>query len=173
MTASQKKIVLAAIAFTLLFSVLILILIIPLARGVLSSSKDLAEKKQEILSLQSKEDTQEDFLQFSEARRTDLQNLSTIFLNPLNPTDFLSYLESAAGDSGVLLTIVPGNTYKAEQNRWPFIEFSVSSRGSFPDIVSFLRKVEYAPYLLDIKSLDITQDRDSVKTTLLLKAYTQ
>ena len=104
--------------------------------------------------------------------------MEKIFVDPDNPTDVISFLETMATDTDLNADInLFSQTKKEQAAPLSNIAFQISLKGSFVRMVRFLEKVEAGPYLIQVQ--DITMKKvDSVQSqgieaTLLLEVVTQ
>ncbi|MBI1985024.1 MAG: hypothetical protein HYS60_02900 [Candidatus Wildermuthbacteria bacterium] len=170
---AKRNIIIASAVLALLVAAGTIFVAVPFAKGVLDDARGLARKKQELVLLQKQGDIQEEFAHIAQAKASDLQKLSALFLDPGNPISFLEFLESAASKSKFLLTIVPGSPQKLDGDAWPSIEFQISSKGSYGNFLPFLKSVENGPFLMEFKGMNITKEEGGVQFSIFLKAYTK
>jgi len=94
---------------------------------------------------------------------------------PETPVEFIDFLEETARDSGVKMKISATSFDQRNQNQWSFFTFQMGVSGNFFQTGVFLAKLENAPYLINIQSVNINQagGENQVETNLNLLIYTR
>lgn len=138
---------------------------IPL-KEIEKNSEDLISARNSTVVLSAQRNAEEDFENNYASYKPEFEKIDQLFIDPNNPVDFIEFLENTASDSQITSQIsLPSSTSdysKAAQN---FINFQFSSKGGFPELLNFIKKIEAGPYLIEIENLTIqsSQDNDSSK----------
>ncbi len=169
----KRKIIAIALVFAVVFPAFIALGVFPFLKGVAADAQDLSKKRRDLATLEDEVRNQAEFSQYSLDRAPDFQKLSSLFLDPGNPTQFLKALEDSALQSGLFSSVVPGNAQKVQGDIWPSIEFKLSFKSSYASLLAFLRRLESIPYLLEIRNLTVVQEQGQLGITLSLKVYTK
>ncbi len=171
---------------TILYSVLLILglglvagfLIYPLWNSIKAKSAQLEEEQEKIVELEIQNQQLNSLQATLKEKRSNLETLDNLFINREAPVDFLSFLEQTAVNSDVNINISPSAGQKGN-DPWPPTFFSVEGTGNFEDCVKLITKLEYAPYLIRIQSLDLQRIEEKkeekvvkqAKVNLLIKVY--
>ncbi len=180
---ARRKIIGGVLFFTLLFIGFFLFVLVPQVRGIIQDTQQLILQKEARANFVAEQNNLKDFTNFLAQHQGDIERFNSLFVDPQNPLNFLTFLEGIARESQFSLKIIPGNVQKVEGDLWPSIPFQISSQGSFENVRRFLQKLEYGPYLVEFKGVVLQQPKentgkknaasDLVDFTLSLKVYTQ
>ncbi len=153
MTEFKKKILFVLACLFLVFILFGFLIIYPLLRSIRENSKELLSIKNHLATVTKKNKAflswEEDYSNLQIAA----EGLDDVFVSSEMPVDFLGFLEKTAGDSRVgietsLLPAQPGDSYFSALN------FRLVLKGSGSDCLKMLERIESAPYLIEIRSLD-------------------
>jgi Tfp pilus assembly protein PilO len=155
---NKNKIYIIILIFTLLVLFLIVFLIWPLLREIKRNSEDLISAKNNIVNLEVQINETNNFKKNYETYKFDLNKIDQLFIDPSNPVNLIEFLENTASNSGITsqISLMPYASSSSKQ----FILLQFISNGGFSDTLSFLKKIESGPYLIEIENLDI---QDSTK----------
>jgi len=171
----KKQILIFIIIFGVIALFFALFAVYPLFKEIKKNSEDFISTKKELVSLDLQSKNLGEFEKIYQENLQNIEKIDNLFINPEVPVDFISFLEKISQDSKVLIKISL-LTSKEEKDTWPSFQFQILSTGSFNNFSKFLEKIETAPYLIDIKSLNINKSiegtsTNDIKATLLLKVY--
>lgn len=140
------------------FLTFFLIFLIYSALNLISSLKKISNqieiKKSEIYLAQKKKEAFEEFTEILKREKENLEKIDSIFVKKEMPVEFINFLEKTAQDYNLSFQ---SSLSLQEKNSWPSLSFQLNLTGSFPEIVKFLRKLIYGPYLIEFQSLEISR----------------
>ncbi len=152
MTPHQKTIVaLGAFAVTLL--VFTAFILLPLMRGIKSDSARVLAARQELSQVSMVEEQIKRFEALSKTREGDVTLFQNLFVDRKTPIAFIEFLETYSQNSQVSLKINPVESAKSKEDAWDSIDFELTGKGTLPSVLSFMKQVENAPYLLEFKNV--------------------
>jgi hypothetical protein len=85
------------------------------------------------------------------------EKIDALFVDAEEPISFIEFLEKEAMIGRLSIEITPLVSR----------QFQIALKGSFPDFVRYIEKMESAPYLIEISNLNISKEAAS----FLIKAY--
>jgi len=153
---TKRKIYLTLGIFGILFIVLVALAIHPLFKGIKKNSDDFISAKGEILSLEAEIENIKKIKDQYQNHQQDLEKITSLFISPDVPLNFLNYLRQLASDSGVLkfsISSVPAP--KTGGEIWSPLYYQLSISSSFLNFSKFLEKLENCRYLIEIENLEI------------------
>jgi hypothetical protein len=153
MTKENKKIYITLLIFTLLSLFLVIFCINPLMNGIEKSSKDLILAKNDIATLNAEAAEIDNFKQSYDIYKPNLDKIDQMFVDIKNPVDFIKFLEDTAASCHATSHISLPSSY--QQSAKNFIDLQIFSSGGFSDVLSFLKKIENGPYLVEVENLTI------------------
>lgn len=171
MNLTKKRIYLTLVVFALLFGFSLRFLFVSFS-GMKAASEGFAfqKKAQELFRLRVK-----DFENFKEnypLYREVLAKIDKSFVSSGAPVGFIGFLEELASSSNLAMDVEPLNLGKTEGELWPPIGFRILPKGSFPDFLRFLEKLERSPWLVEIFQLNlerVDEDKKRLKEFEALK----
>lgn len=174
----KRNIIISSFLFALLFLYILVLVIAPEIKGITKDANNLALQRKEAEQNKAEENNARDFQAFSSAHRLDMERLGSLLVDKENPTDFLVFLDRIAASSNFKLAIVPGLPQKLKQDPWPSIPFQISSEGSSSFLRPFFQKLEYGPYLVEFKDVNVqvqksASSKETLHFSLSLKLYTK
>lgn len=165
----KNKTNLSAIIFIVL---MIVFFIHSTFKEIQNGSKELIFGKEKLISLESKINNLNKLKATYGAFEPKLAEITNkLFVNSELPVEFIGFLEKIAENNNIDIKLSP--VPSEGRDVWSFIVFQISAVGSFPDFLSFLEKLESAPYLIEIKNLNISQTNKTeiISAGLLIKIY--
>ncbi len=164
--------------FSILFFIVSIILLIsfviyPALKEISINSKEVISQKEKLISLEFKIENLEGLRIGYGQLSPELEKINNLFINHELPIEFISFLEGIAKTSKVEIKISLASFNKAEKEKWAFLNLQINAIGSFPQFLSFLEKIETAPYLTEIQNLSVngSKEENKVQTALSLKAF--
>ena len=152
---SKKKIYTSLAIFGAVYLLLIIFIVFPLFRGIKKHSEELVLERKNFASLINEIENLETSEKFYKVNQANLEKIEEILINREVPIEFITFLEQNAEnsrlESKISLLAVGGK----ETDPWPSLSFQVSLKGSFPDFLKFLERLENGPYLTEILNLNI------------------
>ncbi len=130
------------------------LLVYPLWGKVKSKSNQLHEKQKKIAAVETQRKRLKSMEQSLKEAKPDLRAIDSLFINKEAPVGFLEFLEETAMTSDLNIDITPSAGQK-ENEPWSPTFFNVTGEGNFENCVKFATKLEYAPYLLEVQSLNL------------------
>jgi hypothetical protein len=182
MTQKKKNYLIIAIPGLIIF-IFIISMILPLFRNIQENSKELVEQKKALIQLEEKEKSFKRVENQYRSYRPNLTKIDSLFIDAETPISFVEFLEKAAADSNLSISINPGTTRKLEKDFWPSTDFQLILMGSFPNFLSFLERLESSFYLIEISNLNVerlTEEQikegflpGDIKATMPLKVFSR
>lgn len=179
----NKKTLMISLIFGLIILIFIFVLIYPILKGINKDSNNLSNLEKESISLEDQMNNIEEIRATYEASKNDFEKIENLFINSEVPIDFIKFLEQTAVTTNVSIDILPVSQEKLEEKKWNFMNFQISTIGSFVNFVRFLEKIENSMYLLETKNLIIKRSNiktivsdeyvfsNEVNASLLIKVY--
>ena len=173
MTPRSKTIAALAIS-ALLLLVFVAFVLFPLLRSIRSDSAKVFGARQQLSQVSLYEEQIQKFQELSQTREEDVTLFRNLFVDRATPLAFIEFLETYSQSSRVSLKITPLESLKKEEDVWGSIDFELTGRGAYPGVLSFVKQVEYAPYLLEFKNVMLQRlTTGEVDFSLLIKVYTK
>jgi len=158
---------------TLAVLLLFVFCIFPALRAIVSSSNELALRRQELASIeflaQSFEDFEKNFQFYEEgfAEMDDLLQRESL-IDPEIPVSFINFFKEEASNLNLVLKISPIAFHENNNEQWDYMSFRIDGKGKFIDIMKFLEKLENSKWLIretrfDISSAEETQKNEEPK----------
>lgn len=176
--AIKKDIYIIILASFLLSLFLTLFFVCPLLKEIKQSSKTIISQKNSVFALKNKYDYAADFLSKSETYESNLEKMDRMFIDSQNPVVFIEFLEKTASESEVEVKIsTPSFLHEGPLS---YAVLQLSCFGDFPKILRFVNALEMDSYLIDVKTLNIGNYKESqeakntaekIKASLLIKAF--
>ena len=173
MTPRSKTIAALMISAVMLL-VFVAFILFPLVRAIRSDSGRVFAARQELSRVSLYEEQIQKFEELSKTREGALATFHNLFVDIHTPLAFIEFLEDYSQRSQVSLKITPVESLKKEEDAWDSIDFQLTGKGTFPHVLSFIKQLEYSPYLLEFKN-GILQRLASgeVDFSFLMKVYTR
>ena len=146
----------------------------PLLRGIRADSAKVFVARQELSQVNMYEEHIQKFEKLSKARENEIALFNNLFVDRKTPIAFIEFLETYSQGSRVSLEISPVESLKKEEGAWDSIDFDLTGKGMFPNVLSFMKQVENAPYLLEFKNATLQRlATGEVSFSFLIKVYTK
>lgn len=182
--SSHRKLFIALFLFSLSFLGGLLFVVIPLMGGISKDAQTLRLHQEVLETFQKESEELKNFQAFSKEREKDLQGLDNLFVSPETPIPFIEFLEERAESLGMEFAIVPAEPTQVKEDRWPSLEFRISSASPYPAAFAFLKAIENAPFVLEIQSVTLDAKRHQgtsqtlpasgdVESLFIVKVYTK
>ena len=173
MTPRSKTIVALAM-FAVMLLVFAAFVLFPLLRGIRSDSVKVFAARQERSQVSLYEEQIQKFQELSQTQEGDVAASRNLFVDRHTPLAFIEFLETYSQSSQVSLKITPVESFKKEEDIWDSMDFGLGGKGSYSHVLSFVKQVEYAPYLLEFKNVTLQRlATGEVDFSLLIKVYTK
>ena len=174
----DKRIYLSIIFFTILDLLLIVFLILPLFNKIQANSKDIIIQESNLSSLVREAQELRENKDFYNIIFGNLERINDLFIDPKIPIDLINFLEKEAGEAGLSIEILPVTPKVKGEDPWPNLVFQVVTKGSFPNFLKFLDRIEDGPYLLDVLNLKLVgvKEKDkgrAINATFTIKVFTE
>lgn len=173
MTPRQKTIA-ALGSFAVMVLSLAAFILFPLIRAIRSDGAKIFAARQELSKVSLYEKQIQRFEELSQKLQQDVAASHNLFVDSHTPIAFIEFLENHSQRSQVSLKITPVSSLKKEEDIWDSLDFELGGQGTFPNVLSFVKQLEYAPYLLEFKNAMLQRlATGKVDFSLLLKVYTK
>lgn len=157
---SVNKIYIILSIFVLTSLLLVGFLVWPISKEIIKISDDVVLAKNSMVTLSNQIIETENFKKNYLGYKSNLEKIDQLFVNKNDMVSFFEFLDDSAIASNltsqISLTTAPVNS---KQNN---MVFTLSSKGSFSDVLDFARKIEVGPYLLSINNLVIQDAQEFV-----------
>jgi hypothetical protein len=152
----NKKIFLTIFVFSLIILALIIFGVWPLIEGIKKDSEDLISAKNNIKNFNAQSIEVENFKNNYENYKTNLEKIDDLFVDVVYPVDFIKFLEEASSVCEINMQVSMRPALNVgEESVSNFTIFQLSLKGDFSNILSFINKIEFGPYLIEVKDLTI------------------
>jgi len=151
----------------------------PIGRGIIEDHAKMFLQKQDFALISADTKNVEQFQRSLELYDTELERLSGLFIDQVTPIEFIEFLEQLAETHQVDLTVSLGSTGKAKGDPWFSTSFRLSLQGTHTNTLRVLEKIENAPYLVELESVEIEKKQRGrisiaqIDTVVALKVYTK
>lgn len=149
---TKKKYIATPIIFGLAALILVLGVIWPLLAEIKNSSSRLADAKNTIASLQAENTNIENFKKNTVDVAKNLDTANQLFIDPQNPVNVITFLETIARDAGLSakISLLPNAGQKNNT-----ITFQIAATDDFLKLMRFSEKLENSPYLMEIEKISM------------------
>ncbi len=175
MTDIKKRTIITLLILGAVISFLVLFVIKQIFGQIETESGNFAVQKKELLESDIKAQNIRDFNDNFKQYQPNLEKIGGIFLNISEPIEFIQFLEKEAGDSHLSIEIAPPVFRGGDKDSWSAFDFSLSLKGSSPNLLRFLERIDSAQYLVETVKLTIGKNSDKTgvdaTATLLIKVY--
>src|SRR3989338_3141760 len=156
---ARQKIIVAVLSFGT-FSILFLGLVLyPVFQGVVRDHKEVLAYRRELLQLRADQESSSEFGKIAGQYAGEFQRMENLFVDGDAPIALFRFLDEAAASFGLRAEKALGSLQRLRGDRWSSLEVRLAGDGSYPDIMAFLQKIENAPYLLEVKTFNMSQKR--------------
>lgn len=182
----NKKIYTSLVFFSIVILAFVFLIIYPLLADIKKDSQDFILQKNSFAELQVRKENFNQLGDFYQSHQEELKKIDNLFIDWETPIEFIEFLEEKAKDSSLVVEISSASAKKSESEKWNFSNYQLFLKGSFPNILKFLEKMETAPYLIEISNLNIkklskeeSKFKDSLnlegnsRADLIIKVYTK
>lgn len=183
----KNKTQISLIMFCVLNIGFIIFLIYPFISDIRKNSQELISAQKDLIVFEAKIRNLEEFNTIHSELEPNFEKAFDLFIDPKAPVRFMESLEKISQDCQLQTEILPIQISKVKEDKWSFLPLKITSAGSFPNFLKFLKKIEYSPYLIEIEGLSIKRFIEKqveseefenlvlwgVRTTLNIKVFTQ
>ncbi len=155
---------------------LVVLAISPIFQEIQNNAKELIAQRNNLATLRVEVENINNLKLVYNDFNENLQKIDKVLIAPTGtPVEFIDFLEKAAKDSGVKMKISSTSFMQGKENQWSFWTFQLTAEGIFTKASSFLERIENAPYLIEVQSLNISQlkGESQAQINFNLKIYTQ
>lgn len=146
----------------------------PLVRSIRRDSIRVYAAYQELQKVSLYEEQIRTFEKLSEERAQDIAASHSLFIDRATPIAFIEFLENASRRAEVSLKMTPMESLKKEGDVWNSIDFELTGKGEYPHVLSFVKQLENAPYLLEITNVILQRlATGELDFSIMIKAYTK
>lgn len=166
-----NKITLSIVVFIVFIVLMIVFVINPLYQEAKEKSQELVNQKKQLSILETKIGNLERFKILYKSLEDILEKIDNLFVDSEVPVEFITFLETTADNSNLIIDISPGSSGKFGKDPWPSIIFKTSLTGEFPNFLKFMEKLENSQYLIEIQNLAVNKKTTGVEGTLTIKVF--
>jgi len=171
---TKRKTVVTLLILSLAVLLLIFFVLNPTLGRVRKESQNLIAQKNKIFESETKIKNLQHFKDNSSQYQPNLEKISQLFINISEPIGFIEFLEGEALDSQLSIEIAPLILRKAAEGSWPALEFNLDMKGSFPNFLRFLNRLESGPYLIEATNLSVRKNpeiKENIIAILSVRVY--
>jgi hypothetical protein len=167
--APKSQIFIITSGFILIVLLFAAFIIIPLFNTIKDESQEVVSQRNNAFMSKSQSEQAKNFEKNYEVYRPNLEKIETLFVDSQNPVDFIEFLEKSASVLGGQVQISTPSFYQEGISKVG--TFNLSFVGDFSNAVKFLRQLEFGPFLISMKSLnmenhnDLSQKQDNTNKT--------
>lgn len=158
----KNKAYIVSIISALIALLVCIFLVYPILRGIKKNSESWVDFKKELISLQDKIKSVQEFKADMRDLQPDLEKIDKLLIDSGLPIDFIKFLEKTSEDSGISVEITSATLPLVEEQTWPSLAFQLSLNGSFPSFLKFLERTEAGPYLIEIQNMNIRKTKEEI-----------
>ena len=104
----------------------------------------------------------ENFEKNYQTYKPNFDKIDQLLIDPQNPVDFIQFLEDTATNLKITSQIsLPSYALSSQPVSQNFITFRFSTKGTFPQVLSFAKAIEMGTYLVEIESLTIQNSQEN------------
>lgn len=159
---TKKKIYTIISVFFILAVFLVMFFIYPLSKEIKQESDDFIIQRNNRLILDNQFSEAINFKQKYDDYKNNLSKIDNLFVDSQNPVDFIEYLEKTAGSAGIEIKISTPSLSK--EGKLSYENFQFSAFGKFSNILKFAQTLETGPYLIQIQTLTIGNNKNTQAT---------
>jgi Tfp pilus assembly protein PilO len=174
----KNKFQISIIAFLAAFILMLVFVVFPLFGDIRDNSRELAMSRKKFGDLEAEIENIERFKVIYEGLEQFLGKVDNLFVDEEVPVDFITFFESTAQESKIAIDIHPTSEGRSKGDPWDSLSFQISCRGTFPDFMAFVEKLENSPYLIEMKNIIISKKSakeatlpGEIEASFTLKAY--
>lgn len=168
-----SRINLSIVVFLVLAVLIFAFGVYPIFKDIGENSEEVLHQKKELVILEAQITNLEKFKIVYKELEEILDKAQDLFVDPQVPVDFIRFLENTAENCSLDVGISPTTSGKFGNDYWQSLIFQISSRGSFPNFLRFLEKLENSPYLIEIQSLNISREGTNVRAIFSIKVFAE
>lgn len=176
----RNKTNLSIIIFVVLIVLMVVFVIYPVLKGVQGDSEKLSLQKTNLLVLEDKIENLKKYKTDNKNFEEILKETDILFVDSKVPIKFISFLETTSRNCALGIEISPSSSKQLEKDIWPSLAFQIVAKGSFPNILKFIEKLEAGPYLIEVQNFSAGKTsgaKDSIagsaRADFLIKVFTK
>ncbi len=151
----NKEILIPSAIIGILSLGLIFLVIFPLKNEIKKNSEEFNQIKNNLALLETKTEDIEEIKQDYQNFQTRIEQVNKLFIDFDAPLEFINFLENNAEDTGLSIEISSLSSKKIKEDPWPSLTFQMKLKGPSSNFLSYIQKLENAPYLIEITRLYI------------------
>ena len=179
--SEKNKIYAFALAVILLILAVVFLIIPLLVSKIKSTSISLAQQKEALNNLEAKQRNFYEFNREYQQIKPDLEKIDSAFVEEGKILDFIVALENIAKQSGnkYEIKVIERPAGGTEQGGAKSINFQISLKGSYPNLIRFLVYLEGLPYMNKVSTLQIQRisldkqefEAGNISSNIIINAY--
>ena len=156
----KNRFIISTIAFLLLMAALIVLIIYPAMREILTINHQVMDERERLERLyvrgQLLKNVRSDLLKI----QNNVGFLDEIMLKENQELQYIAALEQLADELALELEITVGDTTVRPQQPYSELAFTFQLTGYWPDMLAWMQRVEALPYYTNVNGITITARRD-------------
>jgi len=175
--SSVKKIIIYSSVSAIIVLLLVIFLIVPFISSIKRTSGEILNIRKDIVSFKNDVARAEEFRQGYEDLKITPEKIEKRLVDFSAPIDLIGFLEILAQETGLSVDIFPISLPKKEKQVWDYVGISVESKGSFPEIMRFLGRLESGSYFIKVEKFYARQGKledftgENISARLDFKAF--
>lgn len=166
-----KKMAVFSSFLLIIVFLLIFLFVLPLLNEIEKYSQNIADKNTELAFFESEFAQSKEFENNQKGLPADINKIDNSFAKSEAPIDLIKFWENTAKLCSLSIDILPASVQKAESFDWKEMGFNLQLKGSFPDTLEFIKKIENGPYLLQIQNYSSALSPEGVSADLRVTAF--
>lgn len=150
----DKRKVINLVILIIIILLFFIFIILPLLNEIREGSESFIFEKKRFTELNIKTEKLRNFQDIYQERQININRLNQLLIEPINPINFIKFLEEQADNSQLLREIDPIPRGR-EEDDYSYLNFRLKLEGSFPNFLKFFERLESGPYLVNILNLNI------------------
>ena len=170
-----RKIYTSIVVFAIIFLLVVVLVVYPLFLKIKENSEQLADARKKLLSSAMEEELYIEVQELYKKRLPDLERITQVFIDPDAPLGLINFFEKEATTSAVQIEITSISKRAGTKDPWPSLLVQISAKGSFPNFLKFLERLENGPYLIEASEMNVKGlvEKSGIKVAMSIKVYTK
>ena len=152
----RRKIYISIIVFVIISAFLIVLFLVPILTNIKKNSEELISQKKVLANLQKEKKTFRETEPIYENSKEDVDKINKLFYDPENQLELMDFItekpKSYNLNNEILKMLL---NQKAQPGSWSSYSIQISSTGSFPSLMKFIKSLESGSYLIEIMNISI------------------
>jgi hypothetical protein len=168
-TSSIKKIVILSSLFLMAVLILVFLFALPLFNEIQKYSQSIIEKNAELSFFEKEAVRSREFEKNKTSLNSDIEKIDNSFAKSQAPIDLIKFWEQMAKfcNLSIEMSPVPSQIIADAEE----MGFNLQIKGSFPNTLKFVEKIENGPYLIQIQDYSSVQGESGINTEIKITVF--